>query len=119
MSGTYLKLNPPEIKGSGYVLKINVLNKEDNQRTRHVDNDLIIRNNNSAVFNASSEFGGQTIHATNGITLTQFNFNQTGKYEISVIVEGLNFFPIKPLFVDFTATVTNTSDGGSRVVISS
>lgn len=35
------------------------------------------------------------------------------------LAQQMNFFPIRPVAADFIATVTNTSDGGSRVVLSS
>jgi hypothetical protein len=47
-----------------------------------------------------------------------FGFNETGRYTLSVEVGGLNFFPIKPLFVDFFATTSKMSDGSFRSVLS-
>lgn len=97
--------------------KINFFNSDDKDRTRHVDCDFMIRNSKGVLFKSSEQYGEPSIHSPDGIMLTSFGFNKTGEYKISVEVEGLNFFPIKPLYVDFTATVTRMSDNSSRILL--
>lgn len=97
--------------------KINFFNSDDKDRTRHVDCDFIIRNSKGVLFKSSEQYGEPSIHSPDGIMLTSFGFNKTGEYKISVEVEGLNFFPIKPLYVDFSASVTRMSDNSSRIVL--
>ena len=81
--------------------RINFFDSDSNDRTRHVDCDLIVRKSGTELFKASKQYGEPLIHSPNGIYLTSFGFNETGRYTLSVEVGGLNFFPIKPLFVDF------------------
>jgi len=97
--------------------KINFFNSNDKDRTRHVDCDFIIRNSKEVLFKSSEQYGEPSIHSPDGIMLTSFGFNKTGEYKISVEVEGLNFFPIKPLYVDFRASVTRMPDNSSRIVL--
>jgi hypothetical protein len=104
-------------KGELTFFRINFFNSDDKDRTRHVDCDLII-SGKGKLFKASEQYGEPLIHSPDGIMLTSFDFNQTGKYMISVEIAGLNFFPIKPLYVDFTASVSVTSEGNSRIVLS-
>ena len=89
------------------------------RRTLHVDSNFIVQDDKKELFEASTEYGQPSIHSTSGIMLTQFGFSETGKYTVSVVIEGLNFFPIKPLPINFTATVTDISDGSSHIVLSS
>lgn len=49
----------------------------DKQRTRHIDNALIVKTNGTDLFKASEEYRGQLMHAKNGISLTQFKFNSS------------------------------------------
>jgi hypothetical protein len=105
-------------KGELTFFKVNFFNSDDGDRTRHVDCDLIISNGNAVLFKASEQYGEPLIHSPDGIMLTSFGFNKTGEYKVSVEVAGLNFFPIKPKFVDFTASVTHTSDNSSKIVLS-
>ena len=63
------------------------------------------------MFKASKQYGEPLIHSPNGILLTSFGFNETGRYTLSVEVGGLNFFPIKPVFVDFFATISKFQMG--------
>jgi hypothetical protein len=114
-----LEYSPDEMKsGAITFFKINFLDSAGKARTRHVDCDLIIRKDNLDLFKASEQYGEPSIHSPDGIMLTSFGFNETGNYRISVEIEGLNFFPIKPLFVDFGATVSHLSDGSLKIVLS-
>ena len=97
--------------------KINFFDSDSKDRTRHVDCDLIIRKNETELFTASKQYGETFIHSPNGILLTSFGFNETGKYTISVEAEGLNFIPIKPVLADFSATVSKMSDGRLRIIL--
>lgn len=98
--------------------KISFFDSDSNDRTRHVDCDLIVRKSGTELFKASKQYGEPLIHSPNGILLTSFGFNETGRYTVSVEVGGLNFFPIKPLFVDFFATTSKMSDGSFRSILS-
>ena len=97
--------------------KINFFDSGSKDRTRHVDCDLVIRKNETKLYTASKQYGEEFIHSPNGIMLTSFGFNETGKYTISVEAEGLNFIPIKPVFADFSATVSKMSDGRLKLLI--
>ena len=98
--------------------RINFFDSDSNDRTRHVDCDLIVRKSGTELFKASKQYGEPLIHSPNGILLTSFGFNETGRYTLSVEVGGLNFFPINPLFVDFFATISKMSDGSFRSILS-
>ena len=105
-------------KGELTFFRINFFDSNGKDRTRHVDCDLIIEKSKSELFKASEQYGEPSIHTPNGIMLNSFGFNETGKYTITVEIEGLNFFPIKPLFVTFIATITAMPDGSSKLILS-
>jgi hypothetical protein len=115
-----LEYGPDKVKKDEHTFfKINIFNSGSKERTSHVDCDLVVKTNGTEVFKASDEYGEPSIHTTDGIMLTQYKFNQIGKYTISVVVEGLNFLPVKPLAVNFTANVKATPNGISKILISS
>ena len=97
-----LEYSPEVVKKDELIFfKINFFDSDSNDRTRHVDCDLIVRKSGMGLFKASKQYSEPLIHSPNGILLTSFGFNETGRYTLSIEVGGLNFFPIKPLFVDF------------------
>ena len=98
--------------------RINFFDSDSNDRTRHVDCDLIVRKSGTELFKAYKQYGEPLIHSPNGILLTSFGFNETGRYTLAVEVGGLNFFPIKPLFVDFLLPLVKMSDGSFRSILS-
>lgn len=115
-----LEYSPEVVKKDELIFfKINFFDSDSNDRTRHVDCDLIVRKSGMGLFKASKQYSEPLIHSPNGILLTSFGFNETGRYTLSVEVGGLNFFPIKPLFVDFFATTSKMSDGSFRSILSS
>jgi hypothetical protein len=114
-----LEYSPEVVKKDEFTFfRINFFDIDSNDRTRHVDCDLIVRKSGTELFKASKQYGEPLIHSPNGILLTSFGFNETGRYTLSVEVGGLNFFPIKPLFVDFFATTSKMSDGSFRSILS-
>ncbi len=109
----------PELvkKGELTFFKVNLFdNISDKQnRTRHVDCDLIIMKDKTELFKTSTQYGEPLYHAINGVFLASFPFNETGKYTVSVEVAGIFFVPIKPVFANFTATVAPNSDGNLKI----
>jgi hypothetical protein len=109
----------PEVarKGELTFFKVNLFdNTGDKQnRTRHVDCDLIIMKDKTELFKTSTQYGELLYHAINGVFLASFPFNETGKYTVSVEVAGIFFVPIKPAFANFTVTVAPTSDGNLKI----
>ena len=63
------------------------------------------------LFKISTKYGEPLFHAINGVMLASFPFSESGKYTISIEVAGQYFIPIKPVFANFSAMVTPTSDG--------
>jgi hypothetical protein len=116
-----LEYSPSQFKkGELTFFKVNLFdNVGDKQtRTRHVDCDLIISKDKTELFRTSTQYGEPFYHAINGVFLTSFPFNQTGKYTMSVEVAAINFVPIKPLFTNFTASVTPFSDENLKINLS-
>lgn len=111
----------PELvrKGELTFFKVNLFdNTGDKQnRTRHVDCDLIIIKDKTELFKTSTQYGEPLYHAINGVFLASFPFNETGKYTLSVEVAGIFFVPIKPAFANFTATVVSNSDGNLKITL--
>jgi alpha-N-acetylglucosamine transferase len=57
-----LEYRPHKIqKGEHVFLKINIFDRDDNQRTHHVDNDLIVRANKSDIFKTSSDVSNKSM----------------------------------------------------------
>jgi hypothetical protein len=113
-----LEYSPSQFKkGELTFFKVNLFdNVGDKQtRTRHVDCDLIISKDNTELFRTSTQYGEPFYHAINGVFLSSFPFNGTGKYTVSVEVAAINFIPMKPLFTNFSATVTPVSNGSLRI----
>jgi hypothetical protein len=104
-------------RGELTFFKVNLFdNTGDKQnRTRHVDCDLIITKDKTELFKTSAQYGEPLYHAINGVFLASFPFNETGIYTVSVEVAGIFFVPIKPAFANFTATVVPNSDGNLKI----
>jgi hypothetical protein len=111
----------PELtrKGELTFFKVNLFdNAGDKQnRTRHVDCDLIIMKDKTELFKTSTQYGEPLYHAINGVFLAYFPFNETGEYRVSVEVAGIFFVPIKPTFANFTATIVPNSNGNLKITL--
>jgi hypothetical protein len=111
----------PELtrKGELTFFKVNLFdNAGDKQnRTRHVDCDLIIMKDKTELFKTSTQYGEPLYHAINGVFLASFPFNETGEYRVSVEVAGIFFVPIKPTFANFTATIVPNSNGNLKITL--
>jgi hypothetical protein len=112
----------PELarKGQLTFLKINLFDDIGDKQTRigHFYCDLIILKDNIELFKISRKYGEPLYHVISGTFLASFPFNETGIYKVAVEVAGINFIPIKPVFVNFSAIVPPTSDENLKIKLS-
>lgn len=66
----------------------------------------------------STKYGEPLFHSINGVMLPSFPFSEPGMYKISVEIAGDFFIPIKPVFANFSAMVSPTTDGNLKFNIS-
>jgi hypothetical protein len=90
--GTYevsMKTNPssPQV-GKETSISFEVLTKLTRQPQAHVDYEVLISKDNQAVFSTGSG------HTHNGLTTMSYNFESSGKYVISILINGIVFSPI-------------------------
>jgi hypothetical protein len=50
------------------------------------------------------------VHTPNGIVLSSYKFPESGQYMITVKILGINFMPVNPQQVNFTANVNDSND---------
>jgi hypothetical protein len=111
----------PEIKsGEPTFFMVNMFdnNKDKQIRMRHVDCDFIIQRDGIELFKLSTKYGEPLFYAINGVMLASFAFNETGNYTIYIELAGQYSIPIRPVFANFSAMVTHTSDGNLEVKLS-
>ena len=111
----------PEIKsGEPTFFMVNMFdNNNDKQiRMRHVDCDFIIQRDGIELFKMSTKYGEPFYHSINGVMLPSFRFSESGNYTISVEIAAQLFIPIIPVFANFSAIVTPTSDGDLKINLS-
>ncbi len=121
--GKYLvNLQYPELtrKGEPSFFMVNLFhNSGDKQsRMRHVDCDFIILRDGIELYKMSTKYGEPLFHSINGVMLPSFPFSEPGMYRISVEIAGDFFIPIKPVFANFSAMVSATTDGNLKFNIS-
>ncbi|TLX89844.1 MAG: hypothetical protein E6K97_04460 [Thaumarchaeota archaeon] len=121
--GKYLvNLQYPELtrKGEPSFFMVNLLhNSADKQsRMRHVDGDFIILRDGIELYKMSTKYGEPLFHSINGVMLPSFPFSKQGMYKISVEIAGDFFIPINPVFANFSAMVSPTTDGNLKFNIS-
>ena len=94
-------------------------NSGDKQsRMRHVDCDFIILRDGIELYKMSTKYGEPLFHSINGAMLPSFPFSEPGMYKISVEIAGDFFIPIKPVFANFSAIVSPTTDGNLKINLS-
>lgn len=76
--------------------RINLFDSDSNDRTRHVDCDLIFRKSGTELFKASKQYGEPLNRSPNAILQTSFGFNYTGRYTLSV--EDVRLGVLNPYF---------------------
>ena len=112
----------PELVGKGELtfFMANLFNNIEGKqiRMRHVDCDFIIEKDKIELFRLSTKYGEPLIYAINGVMLASFAFNETGNYTISIELAGQYSIPIRPVFANFSAMVTHTSDRNLEVKLS-
>ena len=111
----------PEIKsGEPTFFMVNMFenNKDKQISMRHVDCDFIIQRDGIELFKMSTKYGEPFYHSINGVMLPSFRFSEPGKYTISVEIAAQFFIPIGPVFANFSAAVSPTTDGNSEINLS-
>ena len=111
----------PEIKnGEPTFFMVNMFenNKDKQTSMRHVDCDFIIQRDGIELYKMSTKYGEPFYHSINGVMLPSFRFSDSGKYTISVEIAAQFFIPIGPVFANFSAAVSPTSDGNLKVNLS-
>lgn len=105
------------MKGQPTFFMVNLFSKSEGKdvRMRHVDCDFIILRNGIELFRLSTKYGEPLYHSINGVMLASFPFNETGNYGISIEIAGVYFIPIKPVFANFSALVTASSNGSVKI----
>jgi hypothetical protein len=76
----------------------------------HADTDILISKDGNELYKASNEFSQPFVHTPNGIVLSSYKFPDSGQYIITVKILGINFMPVNPKEVNFTANVTDSND---------
>jgi hypothetical protein len=107
-------------KGEPSFFMVNLFhNSGDKQsRMRHVDCDFIILRDGIELYKMSTKYGEPLFHSINGVMLPSFPFSEQGMYKISVEIAGDFFIPIKPVFANFSAMVSPTTDGNLKFKLS-
>jgi hypothetical protein len=107
-------------KGEPSFFMVNLFhNSGDKQsRMRHVDCDFIILRDGIELYKMSTKYGEPLFHSINGVMLPSFPFSEQGMYKISVEIAGDFFIPIKPVFTNFSAMVSPTTDGNLKINLS-
>jgi hypothetical protein len=96
--------------GSPEFFKATLFYKETNQMVLHADTDIIISKDSNELSKASSEYRQPFVHTPNGIVLSSYKFPDSGQYVITVEILGINFMPVNPKQVSFTANVTDSNN---------
>jgi hypothetical protein len=81
-----------------------------NEPVLHADTDIVISKNGTELFKESNDFSRPFVHTPNGIILSSYKFPESGQYEISVKILGINFMPVSPQQVNFETHVTDSQD---------
>ena len=80
--------------------------------------DFIIQRDGIELYKMSTKYGEPLFHSINGAILPSFRFSEPGNYTISVEIAAQFFIPIGPVFANFSAAVSPTSDGNLKVNLS-
>jgi len=102
----------PEVTeiGSPEFFKVALYYAGSNEPVLHADTDIVISRNGTQLFKESNDFSRPFVHTPNGIVLSSYKFPESGQYEISVKILGINFMPVSPLQANFETNVTESQD---------
>jgi len=116
-----LQYGPPLVrKGEPIFFMANLFDNTGDKhiRMRHVDCDFIIQRDGIELFKMSTKYGEPLFHSINGVMLPSFRFSESGNYTISIEIAGQLFIPIEPVFANFSAIVSPTSDRNLKINLS-
>jgi hypothetical protein len=97
-------LNPSSFRvNSSEPARLNVIFFEHgtDKIQQHIDYNLIIKHEQTDVFNASKQLNQPTLHTAEGVVSIPYKFTSQGSYLIWISVLGIDLFPIEPEYVDF------------------
>jgi hypothetical protein len=112
-SSTKVKLEyaPTAIQiGSPEFFKATLFYGNTDKIVLHADTDIVISKDGNELYKASNEFSQPFVHTPNGIVLSSYKFPESGQYDITVKILGINFMPVNPKQVNFAANVTDSND---------
>jgi hypothetical protein len=106
-----LEYAPTEVQsGSPEFFKATLFYSNTDKIVLHADTDILISKNGNELYRASNEFSQPFVHTPNGIVLSSYRFPDSGQYIITVKILGINFMPVNPKQVNFTANVTDSNN---------
>jgi hypothetical protein len=106
-----LEYAPTEVQnGSPEFFKATLFYGDSDNIILHADTDILISNDGKELYRASNEFSQPFVHTPNGIVLSSYKFPDSEQYIITVKILGINFMPVNPRQVNFTANVTDSND---------
>lgn len=112
-SSTKVKLEyaPEAIQiGSPEFFKATLFHGNTEKIILHADTDILISKDGKELYRASNEFSQPFVHTPNGIVLSSYKFPESGQYIITVKILGINFMPVNPKQVNFSANVTDSNN---------
>ena len=111
LTNVKLEYAPTELQnGSPEFFKATLFYGKTDQVVLHADTDIVISKDGNELYKASNEFSQPFVHTPNGIVLSSYKFPDSGQYIITVKILGINFTPVNPKEVSFTANVTDSND---------
>ena len=116
-----LQFGPETVrKGELSFFMVNLFNNSGDKqiRMRHVGCDFIILKDEIELYKMSTKYGEPLFYAINGAMIVSFPFSESGNYTISIEVAGQYSIPITPVFANFSAIVSPTSDGSLKIKLS-
>ena len=96
--------------GSPEFFKITLYYADKNEIALHADTDIVVSKNGKELYKASNEFSQPFVHTPNGIVLSSYKFPDSGQYEITVKVLGINFMPVSLTHASFTTEVIDSNN---------
>lgn len=111
LTNVKLEYAPTELQnGSPEFFKATLFYAKTGQIVLHADTDIVISKDGNELYKASNEFSQPFVHTPNGIVLSSYKFPDSGQYIITVKILGINFMPVNPKEVTFTANVSDSND---------
>ena len=96
--------------GSPEFFKATLFHGNTDKIVLHADTDIVISKDGKELYKASNQFSQPFVHTPNGIVLSSYNFPESGQYIITIKILGINFMPVNPRQVNFTANVTDSNE---------